>query len=122
MKKTYTVIKFSRVTQKTVAMVVMLLHLLLLPVVHAHGIALVEPDGPHRSHPACLVADAGAGHDSTESQHHNTGICHPDTPFVVIHFQTHTVRPAIIGLSSSYAGRLLPGHPRPVYVPPRRGV
>lgn len=110
---------YPSATIKAIALIMLVLHLFLLPFVHAHGLALVEPHRPHPSHPVCLAVDGGAGHDSPESHHHGTGICHPDTPFVVTHIETHAVRPVIIKLSSSYAGRLLSGHPRPVYVPPR---
>ncbi|MBT0893363.1 hypothetical protein KI811_06015 [Geobacter hydrogenophilus] len=114
--------EFLRLPISAMAMVMLVLHLFLFPLVHAHGLALVEPGRPHASDIVCFAADVDAGHDSTESHNHNSGICHPDTPCVVTDIQSHAVKPLIIDLSSSYAGRLLPGHPRPLYIPPRGAV
>ena len=108
-----------RVTKKAIALVILMLHLFLPPFVHAHGLVLTDPHKPLPSHPVCLAVDDSTGHDSSESHHHNTGICHPDAPFVVTRFQPLAVGPATSEASTSYGGRLLPGHPRAVYVPPR---
>ncbi|EHP85364.1 hypothetical protein GeomeDRAFT_2530 [Geobacter metallireducens RCH3] len=122
--------KFSHVPIQAVAMVMVVLHLFLFPLVHAHGLAFVEPGGPHASDIVCLATDADAGHDSTEDaghdstgdHHGSSGICHPDTPFVVTHSQSHAVTQLIVELSPSYAGRLLLGYPRPLYIPPRNAA
>ncbi len=126
---------FPRVPIQAVAMVMLVLHLFLFPLVYAHGLALAEPGRPHMSDIVCFAADEDVSHDSTESHRHNSteshrhnsteshrhnsGICHPDTPFVVTHIQLHAVKALIIEFSPSYAGRLLSGYPRPVYIPPR---
>ncbi|WP_246560115.1 hypothetical protein [Geobacter grbiciae] len=114
--------KFSHVPIQAVAMVMVVLHLFLFPLVHAQGLAFVEPGGPHASDIVCLATDVDAGHDSTEGHNHNSGICHPDTPFVVTHSQSHAVTLLIMELSPSYAGRLLLGYPRPLYIPPRNAA
>gem|GEM_PF-6727181 len=113
---------YSRVNTQAVAIIILVLHLFLTPFAHAHGLALVKPDRPHASDVVCLVVDDGASHDSTANHHHDTDICHLDIPFVVTRIQIHSVKPVITELSSSYAGRLLPGHPMPLYVPPRESA
>lgn len=109
-------------TIKAIALVMLMLHLLLPPFVHAHGLALVAPERLRSTDVVCVAVDDvadHAGHDSPDDHHHDAGICHLDTPFVVTHFRTHVVTPVIIELPPPYAGRLLPGHSSPVYVPPR---
>ena len=110
--------KFPGVPIKAVAILMLVLHLFLPALLHAHSMELAGTDQLHSSDTSCLHIDNS--HDSPDGDQHETARCPLDAPLYLTHSKLLDDAVIVGMLASQFNYRLLPGYLNPIYIPPKR--